>query len=355
MTHAFFKALLFLGAGSVIIAMHHDQDIRNMGGLWKHLPITWITSLVGTLALVGTPFFAGFYSKESIIEAVHHANIPGAGIAYWAVLVGVFITSFYSFRMYFLVFHGKERFGAAAHHGDSPTPVSHEPLDDAAQHAAAHGAGTHHPESHDAQHHGEHHDPHHRPHESPAVVTVPLILLAIPSVVIGAMTIDPVLFKGFFDGAITVLDKHPAMAELGHEWHGWVAMALHGFMTVPFWLLIAGLVSAWYCYLVNPSVPESIGRSLAPLKRLLDNKYYLDAFNERFFAGGARSIGTELWRRGDQGLIDGVAINGSARLVGWFAGVVRTVQTGLLNQYAIAMIVGIALLLVWFIPVLTRR
>jgi NADH-quinone oxidoreductase subunit L len=386
MTHAFFKALLFLGAGSVIIAMHHDQDIRNMGGLWKHLPITWITSLVGTLALVGTPFFAGFYSKESIIEAVHHANIPGAGIAYWAVLLGVFITSFYSFRMYFLVFHGKERFGTgAAHHGDSPTPVSHEPLEDAAQPVGAHGAATHHPAAHDDRHHagsgahhadpdphhggdhdphhgGDHdphhggdHDPHQRPHEPPAVVTVPLILLAIPSVVIGAMTIDPILFKGFFEGSITVLDKHPAMAELGHGWHGWVAMALHGFMTVPFWLLVAGLVSAWYCYLVNPGVPEAIGRTLAPLKRLLDNKYYLDAFNERFFAGGARSIGTGLWRRGDQGLIDGVAINGSARLVGWFAGVLRTVQTGLLNQYAIAMIVGIALLLVWFIPVLTRR
>jgi NADH-quinone oxidoreductase subunit L len=354
----------------VIIAMHHDQDIRNMGGLWKHLPITWITSLVGTLALVGTPFFAGFYSKESIIEAVHHADIPGAGIAYWAVLLGVFITSFYSFRMYFLVFHGKERFGAGvAHHGDSPTPVSHEPLEDAAQPVGAHGAATHLPAAHDARHHagsgahhahpdphhGGDHDPHQRPHEPPAVVTVPLILLAIPSVVIGAMTIDPILFKGFFEGSITVLDKHPAMAELGHGWHGWVAMALHGFMTVPFWLLVAGLVSAWYCYLVNPGVPEAIGRTLAPLKRLLDNKYYLDAFNERFFAGGARSIGTGLWRRGDQGLIDGVAINGSARLVGWFAGVLRTVQTGLLNQYAIAMIVGIALLLVWFIPVLTRR
>ena len=300
-----------------------------MGGLRKYMPITWLTSLVGTLALVGTPFFAGFYSKETIIEAVKFSSIPGAGIAYWAVLSGVFITSFYSFRMYFLVFHGKERFDQMDHHDDG------------------HG--------HD-DHHGHGHGPF-KPHETPAVVTVPLVLLAIPSVVVGALTIDAMVYGSFFDGAIAVLEKHTAMATLAEHWHGWVAMGNHGFVTVPFWRMVAGAGSAWYCYLVNPKVPEAIAQSLAPLKRLLDNKYYFDAFNDWFFAGGSRRLGTGLWRKGDQAVIDGAMVNGSARLVGWFAGIVRTVQTGLLNQYAIAMIVGIAMLLAWFIfnSVLTHR
>ena len=324
MTHAFFKALLFLGAGSVIIGMHHDQDIRHMGGLRKYMPITWITSLIGSLALVGTPFFSGFYSKESIIEAVHHANVPGSGIAYWALLSGVFVTAFYSFRMYFLVFHGKPRFETA--HGHD-----------------AHG--------HDA--HG--HDGHgaHVPHESPWVVTVPLVLLAIPSIIIGALAADSMITGEYFKGVITVFaDKHPAMAALAEHWHGWVAMALHGFTSLPFWLMVAGIATAWYFYLVNPAIPARLQQMFKGIYTVLENKYYLDRFNEWFFAGGARRLGSGLWKRGDQGLIDGLVVNGSARLVGWFSRVLRQGQTGFLNHYAIAMIIGLAFLLFWFLPLL---
>ena len=324
MTHAFFKALLFLGAGSVIIGMHHDQDIRHMGGLRKYMPITWITSLIGSLALVGMPFFSGFYSKESIIEAVHHANVPGSGIAYWALLSGVFVTAFYSFRMYFLVFHGKPRFETA--HGHD-----------------AHG--------HDA--HG--HDGHgaHVPHESPWVVTVPLVLLAIPSIIIGAIAADSMITGEYFKGVITVFaDKHPAMAALAEHWHGWVAMALHGFTSLPFWLMVAGIATAWYFYLVNPAIPARLQQTFKGIYTVLENKYYLDRFNEWFFAGGARRLGSGLWKRGDQGLIDGLVVNGSARLVGWFSRVLRQGQTGFLNHYAIAMIIGLAFLLFWFLPLL---
>ena len=324
MTHAFFKALLFLGAGSVIIGMHHDQDIRHMGGLRKYMPITWITSLIGSLALVGTPFFSGFYSKESIIEAVHHANVPGSGIAYWALLSGVFVTAFYSFRMYFLVFHGKPRFETA--HGHD-----------------AHG--------HDA--HG--HDGHgaHVPHESPRVVTVPLVLLAIPSIIIGALAADSMITGEYFKGVITVFaDRHPAMAALAEHWHGWVAMALHGFTSLPFWLMVAGIATAWYFYLVNPAIPARLQQTFKGIYTVLENKYYLDRFNEWFFAGGARRLGSGLWKRGDQGLIDGLVVNGSARLVGWFSRVLRQGQTGFLNHYAIAMIIGLAFLLFWFLPLL---
>ena len=319
MTHAFFKALLFLGAGSVIIGMHHDQDIRHMGGLRKYMPITWVTSLIGSLALVGTPFFSGFYSKESIIEAVHHANVPGSGIAYWALLSGVFVTAFYSFRMYFLVFHGKPRF------------------------ETAHG--------HDA--HG--HDGHgaHVPHESPWVVTVPLVLLAIPSIIIGAIAADSMITGEYFKGVITVFaDRHPAMAALAEHWHGWVAMALHGFTSLPFWLMVAGIATAWYFYLVNPAIPARLQQTFKGIYTILENKYYLDRFNEWFFAGGARRLGSGLWKRGDQGLIDGLVVNGSARLVGWFSRVLRQGQTGFLNHYAIAMIIGLAFLLFWFLPLL---
>ena len=324
MTHAFFKALLFLGAGSVIIGMHHDQDIRHMGGLRKYMPITWITSLIGSLALVGTPFFSGFYSKESIIEAVHHANVPGSGIADWALLSGVFVTAFYSFRMYFLVFHGKPRFETA--HGHD-----------------AHG--------HDA--HG--HDGHgaHVPHESPWVVTVPLVLLAIPSIIIGALAADSMITGEYFKGVITVFaDKHPAMAALAEHWHGWVAMAMHGFTSLPFWLMVAGIATAWYFYLVNPAIPARLQQTFKGIYTVLENKYYLDRFNEWFFAGGARRLGSGLWKRGDQGLIDGLVVNGSARLVGWFSRVLRQGQTGFLNHYAIAMIIGLAFLLFWFLPLL---
>ena len=329
MTHAFFKALLFLGAGSVIIGMHHDQDIRHMGGLRKYMPITWITSLIGSLALVGTPFFSGFYSKESIIEAVHHANVPGSGIAYWALLSGVFVTAFYSFRMYFLVFHGKPRFETA--HGHD-----------------AHGQDAH---GHDA--HG--HDGHgvHVPHESPWVVTVPLVLLAIPSIIIGAIAADSMITGEYFKGVITVFaDRHPAMAALAEHWHGWVAMALHGFTSLPFWLMVAGIATAWYFYLVNPAIPARLQQTFKGIYTILENKYYLDRFNEWFFAGGARRLGSGLWKRGDQGLIDGLVVNGSARLVGWFSRVLRQGQTGFLNHYAIAMIIGLAFLLFWFLPLL---
>jgi NADH-quinone oxidoreductase subunit L len=346
MTHAFFKALLFLAAGSVIIAMHHDQDIRNMGGLRKYLPITWLTSLVGTLALVGTPFFSGFYSKDAIIEAVRNTHIPGAGFAYFAVVLGVFVTAFYSFRMYFLVFHGKERFDTGGHDGHAD---GHGHADAAHGHAEPHGRA-------DAHGHTGDHDHGHAgtPHESPAVVTMPLILLAIPSVLIGLFTIAPMLFGDFFDGVIHVLPEHAGLATFGQTFHGWFAMGLHGFVTLPFWLALAGAVTAWYFYLVNPSVPAAISARFAAVQRLLDNKYYFDRFNDWFFAGGARLLGAGLWKAGDQGLIDGIAINGSARVVGWMAGVLRLVQSGFVYHYAIAMIVGVALLIWWFVPLIQR-
>ena len=320
MTHAFFKALLFLAAGSVIIGMHHDQDIRNMGGLRKYMPITWITFLLGTLALVGTPFFAGFYSKEHIIEAAGAANVWGAGFAYYATLIGVFVTSLYSFRVYFLVFHGKERFDTTGHgHADDHA------------HADEHG------------HHGG------VPHESPWVVTLPLILLAIPSVIAGALLIDPMLFGGFFDGSITVLAQHPAMAELAAHWHDWLAFALHGFVTVPFWLVVAGLVVAWYCYMINPAVPAALRRSLSGVYGLLENKYYADWFNERVVSRMALCLGRGLWQGGDRGIIDGIVVNGSAKVVGWVAAISRHLQSGFIYHYAFAMIIGIMAFLTFFV------
>ncbi|UCE30137.1 MAG: NADH-quinone oxidoreductase subunit L, partial [Burkholderiales bacterium] len=341
MTHAFFKALLFLAAGSVIIGMHHDQDIRNMGGLRKYMPITWITALVGSLALIGTPFLSGFYSKEHIIEAVHFANVPGAGIAYVALVAGVFVTAFYSFRMYFLVFHGKERWRDAHHgrqaHGAAGAAHGGHEADDAA------AAG------HDAHHHGL--GPGDSPRESPAVVTVPLIMLALPSLVIGLVAVEPLLFGGFFKDSIAVLaERHPAMASLAEHFHGWAAFGLHAFVTLPFWLTLAGVAAAYYCYMVNPAVPAAIRERLGWIYRMLDNKYYMDRINEIVFAAGARLIGRGLWRGGDQALIDGVAIDGTARLVAWIASVVRLVQSGYIYHYAIVMFIGIAVLLWWFVP-----
>ncbi|MES2414920.1 MAG: NADH-quinone oxidoreductase subunit L [Pseudomonadota bacterium] len=323
MTHAFFKALLFLGAGSVILGMHHNQDIRWMGGVRKYMPITWITSLLGSLALIGTPLFAGFYSKDSIIEAVHESHLAGAGFAYFAVLAGVFVTAFYSFRLYFLVFHGKERYdqNPDAHHGDH------------------HGA-------HDDHGHVEHHDP----HESPWVVTVPLILLAIPSVVIGFMTIQPMLFGEFFKDAIFVnLEKHPAMAELAKIFHGPAQMALHGLMTAPFWLALSGVAVSYYMYMVNPALPAAIKRMAMPIYTLLENKYYLDWFNENVLARGARMLGMGLWKGGDQKLIDGVLVNGSWKLVGWVSSIVRRIQSGYIYHYAFGMIIGVFVLMTWFV------
>ncbi|MHB1373513.1 MAG: NADH-quinone oxidoreductase subunit L [Thauera sp.] len=331
MTHAFFKALLFLGAGSVIIGMHHDQDMRNMGGLRKYMPITWITSLLGSLALIGFPLFSGFYSKDSIIEAVHASTIAGSGYAMFCVLLGVFVTAFYSFRMYFLVFHGEERFGKA-HHG-------HE-----AHHDDAHGEDHGHD---DDQHHGL--APGQKPHESPWVVTLPLVLLAIPSVLIGFFTIDPMLFGEWFKGVIFVGDNHVGLKELAANFHGPIGMAVHGLQTAPFWLAIGGVALAWFFYMKRPDIPAAIQRTFKPIHSLLENKYFFDRFNEIFFAGGAQALGKGLWKAGDQGLIDGVAVNGSAKLVGWVAQMSRLFQTGHLYQYAFMMIIGVFILLTfWF-------
>jgi NADH-quinone oxidoreductase subunit L len=319
MTHAFFKALLFLGAGSVIMGMHHNQDIRWMGGVRKYMPITWITSLLGSLALIGTPFFSGFYSKDSIIEAVAESALPAAGFAHFAVLAGVFVTAFYSFRMYFLVFHGAERYdlNPDAHHDDH-----------------AHDDG--------------HHD--HTPHESPWVVTVPLLLLAIPSVVIGYFTIDAMLFGDFFKDAIFVNeDKHEAMHELGHAYHGAIAMAMHAFSSAPFWLALAGVVSSYYMYMINPAVPAAIKRACMPIYTLFENKYYMDWINENILARGARALGIGLWRGADQSVIDGGIVNGSWKLVGAVSAVSRQLQSGYLYHYALAMIVGVFLLMTWFV------
>ncbi len=304
MTHAFFKALLFLGAGSVIIAMHHEQDIRKMGGLWRYMPITWITFLLGTLALIGTPGFAGFYSKDSILEAVHASHIPGASFAYFAVIVGVLITSFYSFRLYFLVFHGKERM--------------------------------------------DHHTQEHL-HETPAVVTVPLILLAIPSVVIGAMTIQPLLFGNVFEGVIQVAPNHNVLEHIAAHFHGAMNFALHGLIGLPFMLVLAGFGLAYYLYMVRPDLPDQIQQRFTGLYDVMIRKYLFDEIYQVVFMRGCRSLGTALWKYGDAGLIDGLMVNGTARLVGWFAAVARQVQTGYLYTYAFAMIIGLLILLTWFV------
>ncbi|MFC0135400.1 NADH-quinone oxidoreductase subunit L [Massilia eurypsychrophila] len=337
MTHAFFKALLFLGAGSVIIGMHHDQDIRNMGGLRKYMPITWITSLLGSLALIGTPLFSGFYSKDSIIEAVHASNLGFAPVAYWALVIGVFVTAFYSFRMYFLVFHGKERFGQPQHH-DHGHDDKH-----------AHDSDAHHEEEEDAHgHHGL--APGEKPHESPFVVWFPLVALAIPSVLIGYLTIGPMLHGDFFKNVIFVGENHRAMEVLRDEFHGAAAMAIHGLQTMPFWMAFAGVALAYYCYLVNPRVPAWFYARFRAVHTLLDNKYYMDKFNDVVFSGGARMLGNGLWNVGDKGLIDGLVVNGSAKMVGWFSSVVRTAQTGYIYHYAFVMILGVLGTLLYFFP-----
>ncbi len=319
MTHAFFKALLFLAAGSVIMGVHHNQDIRWMGGLRKYMPITWITSLLGSLALIGTPLFSGFYSKDSIIEAVMESHLPGSGFAKFAVLAGVFVTAFYSFRMYFLVFHGKERFdqNPDAHHG----------------------------------HHDDHHGhSQHAPHESPWVVTVPLILLAIPSVLIGYVTIEPMLYGEFFKDSITVnAALHPVMEEMRHGFHGAWGMAIHALTSLPLILAAAGVAVSYYMYMVNPALPTAIKRMFMPIFLLLENKYYMDWFNENVLARGARALGTGLWKGGDQAIIDGAMVNGSWKLVGLVSGAVRKLQSGFLYHYALAMILGIFALMTYFV------
>jgi NADH-quinone oxidoreductase subunit L len=321
MTHAFFKALLFLGAGSVIIGMHHDQDIRNMGGLWKRMPITWITFLLANLALIGTPFFSGYFSKDSIIMAVEASNLPAAGFAEFAVLAGVFVTAFYSFRVYFLVFHGKENF----HH--KPFPGEHDHHDDDHGHGHAH-----------------------EPHESPWVVTAPLVLLAIPSVVIGFLTVGPLLFGDFLKSAIFVdAAKHPAMAELAHHFHGATAMALHGFQAAPFWLALAGVITAYVFYMVAPQIPATLAKVLRPLIVIGENKYYLDWFNEKVLAAGARLLGRIFWKVGDVAIIDGLIVNGSAKVVGLIGSLTRLFQTGYLYHYALVMILGVLAFMTWFV------
>ena len=303
-THAFFKALLFLGAGSVIIAMHHEQDMRKMGGLYRYLPVTWFTSLIGSLALIGTPFFAGFYSKDAIIEAVHHSHIAGSGFAYYAVLSGVFITALYTFRMFFMTFHGKERMD---------------------------------------KHTWEH------LRESPKVVTIPLVVLAIPSFAIGMYLIGDMLFGNYFDGAIYVAPAHDVLAEVGEDYHGVWKFTLHAFQAAPFYLALSGVLVAWLLYIKFPDVPETIANRFSLVHRLLLNKYGFDDFNQTVFAGGTRRIGGLLWQIGDIKIIDGALVNGTAKAVGIFSGFIRNIQTGYLYHYAFAMIIGLLLLLGIFV------
>jgi NADH-quinone oxidoreductase subunit L len=326
MTHAFFKALLFLGAGSVIMGMHHDQDIRNMGNLKKYMPVTWITSLIGSLALIGTPFLSGFYSKDSIIEAAQASTIAGSGFAYFAVLVGVFVTAFYSFRMYFLVFHGAEKWRAVKH-------------------------DCHHDDHH---HHGL--MPADEPHEPGWVIKLPLILLAIPSVFIGYIAIEPMLYGDFFKDVIWVDSAaHPAMHELTHHWHSVfhtsAGMALHGLMSLPFMLAASGVALAWFFYMKRPDIPAKIQTKFSTINHILENKYGFDTFNERVFAAGSRFIGNKLWQIGDVSIIDGAMVNGTANLIGKLSAVVRKLQTGLIYHYAFAMIIGVFLMLTFFTKV----
>ncbi len=305
MTHAFFKALLFLAAGAVIIALHHEQDMRKMGGLRKYLPITYWTSLIGTLALIGFPGFSGFFSKDALIEAVHLSTTPGAGYAYWCVFIGVFITALYSFRLLFMVFHGEERMDA---------------------HAKEHL------------------------HEPPWVVWVPLVALAIPSIVIGWLTIEPMLFGGFFENAIFVLEEHDVLHEVGEEFHGSGAFVLHAF-TVPgaLYLALAGAAVAWFLYIHRPELPGILESRLKGVHRVLVNKYYFDWFNENVIAAGTRMLGKGLWFAGDRALIDGLLVNGSAHTVGFLSRVIRRAQTGYLYHYAFAMVVGLVCLIAWYV------
>jgi len=333
-THAFFKAVLFLGAGSVIIAMHHQQDMRKMGGLAKYMPITYMTVLIGALANAGLPPFAGFFSKETIVEALHHATVPGAGFAYALAVAGVFVGGFYSFRLVFYAFHGKERF-ADPHHPDVKAA-------DAEAAAAVH----HDDHAHDDHGHDDHAHGGHAPHESPAVVWVPLVLLAIPSVCAGWL-IGTFVYGNYFGSSITVHPAHTAMATMTQGFHGVIGMMTHALGTLPFWLAVAGAGTAWFLYILRPELPAKLRRQWGVVVTILMEKYGLDRFNDWFFAGGARVLGTGLWKGGDIAVIDNVMVNGSARLVGWVAGVVRRVQSGYIYHYAFAMIFGVLTLLTW--------
>jgi NADH-quinone oxidoreductase subunit L len=321
MTHAFFKALLFLAAGSVIIGMHHEQDMRKMGGLRKYMPITYITSLIGSLALIGFPGTSGFFSKDALIEAVHESTIPGASYAYWCVFIGVFVTAFYSFRLIFMTFHGPERFGQDERRHDE------------------HG--------HDSAYSHDH--GHGKPHESPWVVWLPLVVLAIPSLVIGWFTVEPVLFKGYFGNSIQVTHAHDVLGHLGDEFRGPAEFLIEALTQPTVYLALAGVLFAWLCYIKFPAWPDKIANALSPLYKLLVNKFYFDEFNQKVFAGGGVRLGKGLWRGGDAGLIDGVIINGSARTVGVLASVVRNVQSGYLYWYAFTMMISLAALLAWYL------
>ena len=321
MTHAFFKALLFLGAGSVIMAMHHEQDMRHMGGLRRYMPITYATMWIGSLALCGIPPFAGVYSKDAIIEAVGASHVWGAGYAYWCVLLGVFVTATYTFRMMHLTFHGAPRFRVDPH--------------------AGHG-------------HDGHAEPGvlaHAPHETPWVVTVPLVLLAIPSLAIGYFAARPLLYGGFFGSAISVLPAHDVLAGMAAEFHGPLALAVHSVATTPFWLAIAGIALTSYIYLLKPTLAGTISKALGPLYRIVDHKFYFDELYTALFARGSVALGKALWKGADAGAIDGLVVNGSASLVGRIARRARTLQSGYLYHYAFAMIVGLILLLAGFVLV----
>jgi NADH-quinone oxidoreductase subunit L len=326
MTHAFFKALLFLAAGSVIMAMHHEQDMRKMGGLRRYMPITYWTFLIGSLALIGFPGTSGFFSKDLLIDAVHESHRFGSGYAYFCVLSGVFITALYTFRAFFMTFHGELRAGHDAH--------SHDAVDHAPAHEEKDALGDH--------GHGE-------PHESPAVVTVPLILLAIPSALIGWFTVKPMLFGGYFGSSIQVLPAHDVLARVGEKFHGSGMFAISALTSVPLWLALFGVFCAWLFFLKKPSLADSAERSFKWLHTILVNKYGFDWFNEHVIAAFARTLGAGLWKGGDEMLIDGVAVNGSARLIGWFSSVMRYAQSGYLYHYAFAMILGLASLLLWLI------
>ena len=324
MTHAFFKAVLFLGAGSVIIALHHEQDMRRMGGLRKYMPITYWTVLIGAFANAGIPPFAGFFSKDSIVEALQLSHTPGHMFAYLLALGGIFVSGLYSFRLVFFAFHGEERFKKAH-------PEGHE------GHEEKHANATQEP------HHEEFHG---TPHESPWVVTLPLILLAIPSIFIGALTIGPMLYGDWFEGAIA---KTATLEEMAGEFHGAMAMSVHALTTVPFWLSIAGVATAWFFFIKRPDLAGVARRKFGVLVSILERKYGFDDFNDWFFAGGARKLGQGLWTWGDKNIIDGIMVNGTARLIGAFAGYARGMQTGYIYTYAFSMILGVAAFLTFFL------
>jgi NADH-quinone oxidoreductase subunit L len=304
MTHAFFKALLFLAAGSVIMAMHHEQDMRKMGGLKQYMPITYWTCLVGALALIGFPGTSGFFSKDILIDAVHESHRVGSGYAYVCVLSGVFITALYTFRMFFMTFHGRPRM--------------------------------------------DHHTQEHL-HESPWVVTVPLILLAIPSALVGWFTVQPMLFGDYFQGAIHVLPGNDVLARLGEEFHGAGAFVGSALISLPLWLAGLGALTAWWFFLKRPDYADAAERRFKWLHTILVDKYGFDWFNEHVIAAGARLLGAGLWRFGDQIVIDDGLVNGSARTVGWLGSVMRYAQSGYLYHYAFAMIIGLASFLMWLL------